>query len=261
MQRFDVDYVWRTDRGRVRTRNEDAVAVEPQLGLIVVADGIGGAQAGHVASQLATEAIVDYFRRRRSTSSIGKRLLVQVDEAVREANRRIWELGQAKRECRGMGTTVVMGLVSEDGLIYAYVGDSRLYRWRDNQIRLITRDHSLIQDAVEQGFFRSLDEARRHGVGANLLTRALGTYPDTLVASGCEDLQDGDIYLFCTDGLSNMVPDDWLRQLFDVVGERLEPAADALVQLACDRGGRDNITLALLRIRASDGRIPPSSTS
>ncbi len=246
--KFELDLAWRTHRGRVRSRNEDAVLVETDLGLIVVADGIGGARAGDVASQLAAEVIAERFRRQPPSRSAESRAALYAESAVEEANRRIWEKAGAAEECRGMGTTVVMGFVGEDWLAYAHVGDSRLYRLRGGALRQITRDHSFIQDVVDQGFFRTLAEARSYGIGDNLLTRALGSSHEVSVSSGTEPIHSGDLYLFCTDGLTNTVPDDWLQQILEAVEAGLESAADALIELACERGGPDNITIALLRV-------------
>ncbi|WP_041603536.1 PP2C family protein-serine/threonine phosphatase [Thioflavicoccus mobilis] len=240
----------RTHKGLVRPHNEDAVLIDEEHGLVVVADGIGGANAGEIASQLAADVIASRVREESPSCSDPDAARVFLEAAVRQANRRIWEAGEAESACRGMGTTVVVGYVGDDWLAYAHVGDSRLYRLRGDEIHQITRDHSFIQDVVDRGFFGSLAEARRYGVAQNLLTRALGSTADTEVSVGIEGVEEGDIYLFCTDGLSNMVPDDWLRKLLGGVGDDLTGLADVLVTLACERGGTDNITLALLRVGA-----------
>jgi len=148
-----------------------------------------------------------------------------------------------------MGTTVVLGFAGAEWLAYANVGDSRLYRLRQERLEQLSHDHSFIQEVVDQGFFRSIDDARQYGIGDNILTRALGSSAEVRVASGVSDLKTGDIFLFCTDGLTGMVPVDWLRQILVAAGKsELGPAAEALVRLANERGGTDNITLALLRV-------------
>jgi protein phosphatase len=168
---------------------------------------------------------------------------------VEEANRAVWQLAQTKTDCVGMGTTVVLGFAGTDWLAFANVGDSRLYRLRDEVLEQLSHDHSFIQEVVDQGFFRTLDDARRYGIGDNILTRALGSAPEVRVDSGLTDLKPGDIYLFCTDGLTGMVPVDWLRQILIAAAKGdLGPAAAALVDLANERGGADNITLALMRV-------------
>lgn len=248
-----LELAWGTHQGRVRVRNEDAVLVREDLGLVVVADGVGGANAGHIASRLATEVIAEFLGSDFADCSSRETAELALETAVREANSRIRDVARAKRDCRGMGTTIVVGMAGPDWLAYGNVGDSRLYRWREGTFRQITRDHSFIQDIVDRGFFRSLSDAQQYGIGQNLLTHALGSGVDVRVSTGIEELQAGDIYLFCTDGLTNMIPDDWLRQVLAAIGAGLEPAVEALVQLACDRGGADNITLALLRVGEREG--------
>lgn len=246
------EYAWRSDRGRVRSGNEDAVVVAPSLGMLVVADGVGGARAGEVASVLATEAIAERFRQQPSpiTSPEGARGFVE--SVIAEANVAIWRVGQARSELAGMGTTVVVGCVGPQWLAFGYVGDSRLYRLRGGRLEQLSHDHSFIQEVIDQGFFSSREDARRYGIGDNILTRALGSSEQVKASSGISDLARGDIFLFCTDGLTGMVPEDWLCQvLMASAGNHLEPAAEALVRLANERGGTDNITLALLRVGGS----------
>ena len=252
---FRLEYAWRTDRGRVRSANEDAVLVHPELGLLIVADGIGGARAGEVASALAAEVIGERFRCRAVPLANAEAARRFAEAAIEEANAVVWRLGQADPERAGMGTTVVLGAVLSDRLVFGYVGDSRLYRLREGRFEQVLRDHSFIQEVVDQGLFRSREDAIRHGIGENLLTRALGSSARVDVSSGSLALATGDLFLLCTDGLTGMVPDDWLCQvLMASSGNALDPAAEALIRLANERGGADNITLALLRVGArSDG--------
>jgi serine/threonine protein phosphatase PrpC len=249
MWAFKLEFAWRTDRGRVRAHNEDAVAVHADLRLVVVADGVGGASAGEVASQLAADTIRERFKRQTLPRTDPDKARILAETAVQEANRAVWQLAQSKTECVGMGTTVVLGFVGAEWLAYANVGDSRLYRLRGSSLEQLSQDHSFIQEVVDQGFFRTVEDARRYGIGENVLTRALGASPEVRVSSGLSDLRTGDLYLFCTDGLTGMVPRDWLRQvLIAAAGNPLGPAAEALVQLANERGGNDNVTLALMRV-------------
>ncbi|WP_373508125.1 protein phosphatase 2C domain-containing protein [Thiocapsa sp.] len=246
---YSLEYAWRTDRGRVRAGNEDAVVVDPALGFLIVADGIGGAQAGEVASVLAADVIAERFRRDAAYQLHPDTAKTFVETAIEEANISVWRLSQIQPDLSGMGTTVVAGAVGLDWLAFAYVGDSRLYRLREGRLEQLSRDHSFIQEVVDQGFFSSREDARRYGIGENILTRALGSSAKVRVSSGLSDLACGDIFLFCTDGLTGMVPEDWLcKVLVASVGNDLDPAAEALVRLANERGGTDNITLALLRV-------------
>lgn len=246
---FRLELDCRTDPGRVRRRNEDSVAVHEGLGLVVVADGVGGASAGDVASKLAAETVADCLTSQdlpRADPDLARRL---AEAAVEEANRAVWNLAQSQSDCGGMGTTVVLGFAGADWLAYANVGDSRLYRLRDDDLVQLSHDHSFIQEVVDQGFFRSLEDARRYGIGDNILTRALGSGPEVRVAADVVDLQTGDLFLFCTDGLTGMVPFEWLRQVLSAArNSPLGVAAEALVHLANERGGKDNITLALMRV-------------
>lgn len=259
---FELEFAWRTDRGRVRARNEDAVAVDADCGLVVVADGVGGSSAGDVASRLAADTIAERFRRQTSVRSEPEKARLFVEAAVEEANISIWRQSKEQSQCAGMGTTVVVGSIGWDWLACAHVGDSRIYRLRADHFEQLSRDHSFIQEVIDQGFFTSREDARRYGIGENILTRALGSSPGVGVSSDVLELAPDDLFLFCTDGLSGMVPEEWLRQILMAVGENsLESAADALIRLANERGGNDNITLALLRVgERQDVTDPPDSS-
>jgi len=244
-----LEFAWRTDQGRVRAHNEDAVSVHPEWGLVVVADGVGGARAGEVASRLAVDAVAACCAREGVRRGGRDQALALAQAAVAEANLAVWERAQESPGCVGMGTTVVMGLADADWLAFANVGDSRLYRLRDGALEQLSRDHSFIQEVVDQGFFRTIEDARLYGIGDNILTRALGASREVQIHSGVVDTRPGDLFLFCTDGLSGLIPADWLLQILSAACDKeLGPAAEALVDLANERGGTDNITLALLRI-------------
>ena len=246
---YKLELDWRTDLGRVRSRNEDSVAVNADCGLVVVADGVGGASAGDVASKLAAQTIAECFGRQSPPRANRDKAHRLAETAVEEANRAIWKLAQTDTDCVGMGTTVVLGFAGADWLAYANVGDSRLYRLREGELEQLSHDHSFIQEVVDQGFFRTLDDARRYGIGENILTRALGSGPEVRIHSSVVDLQTGDLFLFCTDGLTGMVPAESLRQVLSAAADKdLGPTAESLVRMANERGGRDNITLALLRV-------------
>lgn len=219
-----------------------------ETGIVVIADGIGGASSGHVASRIATETIRQCFVRQppsRVKPGTASRL---ARAAVDRANTAVLEHARRHPDCVGMGTTVVVGYFGDTWLVHAHVGDSRLYRLRDRQLLQLTRDHSFIQEVVDQGFFPSLSEAHHYGVNPHVLTRALGSLPHVLAETTVAPLAAGDLYLFCTDGLSGMVPDDDLQSVLSSTDGGLDIAADALVHLACSHGGVDNITLVLVRV-------------
>ncbi len=224
------------------------MAVDVELGLIVVADGIGGANAGDVASRTAADVISERFELGILDATGPEETGFLLEDAIAEANHAIHELSLGSSAHSGMGTTVVAGVATEEWLVFAHIGDSRLYRLRGDRFEQLTKDHSLIQEAVDRGLFSSRDEAKRQGVGDNILTRALGSMAKVNASSGRVRLEFGDLYLFCTDGLTGMVPDDLLRQVLSAGRNDLEQTARTLVDMACDRGGRDNITLALLRV-------------
>lgn len=247
-----LDYAWRTHRGLVRARNEDAVQVQPEAGIVVVADGMGGAAAGDVASALATDTIVGRLSQR--SPGLGVRdTMAETAAAVGEANETILQQARRKPEWSGMGTTIVVGCVAERWLVHAHVGDSRLYRWRDARLRQLTRDHSVIQEVVDQGMFPSHEEALAQGVNEHILTRALGGSSNEGAEVSRTELAAGDLFLFCTDGLTGMVSLEDLQQVLRGAGQDLDGAAETLVRLACDRGGIDNITVVLMRVGADGG--------
>jgi protein phosphatase len=245
-----LEFAWRTHRGQVRARNEDAVLVHPEHGIAVIADGIGGASAGDVASRMATEIIGKRLQRQSPSREDPRRALLLIGAAIDEANSAIFELARQRPELSGMGTTVVAGYAGSSWLAYGHVGDSRLYLLRRGELHQLTSDHSFIQEVVDQGFFPTRDDARDYGINENVLTRAVGSTAHVAAATDVVDLAPGDLFLFCTDGLSGMVCRDDLAHLLSAVRGSLETAADALVHLACEAGGIDNITLILMRVTA-----------
>jgi protein phosphatase len=247
MRKPQLEYAWQTDKGRVRPVNEDAVTVFPDMGLVIVADGIGGASAGEVASRLATDVIAARAGRLPSLPDNREQARKLASEAVEEANRVIWKESHTSPRYSGMGTTVVVGFLRPSWMAFAHVGDSRLYLLRDHALSQLTRDHSLIQEVVDQGFFSSLEEAQRGGINDNILTRGLGSSDPVAADAGDVDVRPGDLFLFCTDGLTGMLSEDALRQCLLSAGEDLQPVCQALVRLAYEGGGRDNITVALVR--------------
>lgn len=253
MSQAKAEFAWRTARGLVRARNEDAVAVLPEAGIIVVADGIGGASAGDVASSTAARIIAERLARQPPSPTQPQRVEREIEAAIGEANVVVHEMAVDNPSLAGMGTTVVVGHLGRDHLTYAHVGDSRLYLLRDDTLRQLTSDHSFIQEVVDQGFFATLQDARAYGINENVLTRAVGSTTRVVVATDVIELHAGDLYLFCTDGLTNAVPPlDLCRVLADG-DETLAARADELVRLAYAVGGIDNITLALVRVDALGG--------
>jgi protein phosphatase len=241
-----VEWASRTDDGRVRPHNEDALLVQPPL--FVVADGVGGAQAGELASRLTVEAFAD-----ESTAEDAEERL---RERIVEANRRVHERSQADPSAAGMGSTVVAALAHGSSVSFGHVGDSRIYLLRGGRLQQLSRDHSLVGELVRQGRLTA-EEAEVHP-HRSVITRALGA-PTVEVDVWTIEAQDGDVYLLCSDGLSDYVPGSELaRQL---AGDRLEAAVDSLVQAANEAGGDDNITAVVFRLALESADAPGEETA
>ncbi len=232
-----------TDKGLVREVNEDSVATLPEFGLVILADGMGGYNAGDVASQLAVETIatrlMQYFHSQDPELS--------AVPAVAAANDAIFESVEQQPRLEGMATTVVLGMFHDGQVRYGHVGDSRIYRFRNGLLERLTKDHSLVQELVDQGIFGSVEEAQAAGVGNNILTRGLGVDPEVEIDEGSEVVQPGDLYLFCSDGLSNMISDQQIEQLLGESHRDLHNAAGQLLQLALENGGLDNVSAVLVK--------------
>jgi protein phosphatase len=230
-----------SDVGRQRKANEDCYAVDADLGLFVVADGMGGHAAGQLASELCCRAMVDAVGGSRGSGTLAERLRA----AVLEASDAIFSTARAQPEYQGMGTTVVATLVEGGRAALAHVGDSRAYRVREGRIRQLTDDHSLVGELVRRQEI-SADAAREHHL-RHVLTRALGVRADVEPDLAELALEPGDVFVLCSDGLINHVHDDEIAKL--VSGDTdLEEACKRLVELANRRGGEDNTTVVVLRV-------------
>jgi len=242
-----------TDVGIKRNHNEDCVGITPEFGFAVLADGMGGHNAGEVASAMAIEVTGRYLQDRLSKLPEAQldentgftRESIITREGITMANNAIFEAAQQKPECAGMGTTVVAAVFYADRLTAAHVGDSRMYRLRGDLLTHVTEDHSLIQEQVRRGLLTA-DDARNSAI-KNLVTRALGVEPDVEPDIVEDIVQAGDIYLMCSDGLTDVVPDEAIRLTLTQNGKDLRKAAAQLVQLANDAGGPDNISVILVR--------------
>jgi len=243
MSPVPIQIVSLSHRGRVRDINEDAVATLPEQGAVILADGMGGYNAGEVASRLAVDTIGSYIRD-DALPQARQPILVP---AVTAANQALFRAVEVSPELEGMATTVVAGLFLEGRLYYAHVGDSRIYRIRDGRMNQLTRDHSMIQELVDQGMFESVDEARAAGVKNNVLMRGLGIEPLVQVDEAVIDVQAGDLFLFCSDGLSNMVSEQEMAGIFAVTEMDIQQTGEQLLQRALENGGLDNVSLVLVR--------------
>ena len=233
-------YAVASDTGRRRRRNEDNYVVAPPL--FAVADGMGGAQAGEVASRLATAALEG-----GTTEELSG--LERVDALIQEANRRIYDRASTDPSASGMGTTMTVALVEGMTVMIGHVGDSRAYLVRGDTMEQLTEDHSLVNELLKSGKL-SEEEAHVHPQ-RSVITRAVGTDPDVDVDAFTIEAEDGDVFLICSDGLTDMVDDVDILELVDRNRGDLEQAVRSLVQFANKEGGEDNITAVAFRISAS----------
>jgi PPM family protein phosphatase len=252
--RNKIRLVGQTDTGRVREHNEDTIALDEDIGLLVLADGMGGYNAGEVASGIAVKTVLNLVRDAVAredlagadpVSGLSRRSIVLRD-AIQRANKIIYQTAKSQPHCEGMGTTLVSALFHDDRVTIAHVGDSRLYRLRTDQFEQITMDHSLLQELVDRGFY-SPEEAQR-AANKNYVTRALGVEPGVEVEILEESVVKGDHYVLCSDGLSDMVEDGDIHLTMNTFGDNLETVAKQLVQLANDNGGRDNISVLIAQV-------------
>lgn len=246
-----------TDPGRVRGQNEDNIAMVPEIGLAVVADGMGGHRAGEVASRLAVEAIQRHVVNTLAaagTSNTGAIEVALVRAAIQRANQAIHDHARENPEYAGMGSTVVVTLFYGDKLCVGHVGDSRLYRFRDTILEQVTEDHSVVQELVSRGLATA--EEARQSISKNLVTRALGIDPQVEAGIGEHDVYDDDVYLLCSDGLNDVLADGDIEMMLTEHGRNLETTARHMVDTANQRGGPDNISVVLVRARRGFTRNP-----
>ena len=244
-----------SDVGQQREHNEDSFCILPEYDLYIVADGMGGHRAGDVASRMATHAIASFFQLTAKEDAtwpfhFDPHLTVEENRlitAIKVANKRIFENSTRYREVHGMGTTVVGALFSKERerMYLAHVGDSRAYRVRGPDILQITRDHSLLNDYLL--VMPDMTQEQRDELPKNVITRALGMQESVVVDLVPEQPKLGDVYVLCSDGLSGMITDDEIQQIV-AENDDLDAASAAMVKLANDHGGEDNITVVLLRV-------------
>jgi protein phosphatase len=243
-----------SNTGMVREHNEDAIGSNNDMGLLVLADGMGGYNAGEVASGIAVQTITDLAlegatREERNDIDPHTGLMRQtivLRDAVARANKIIFQTAQSQTHCEGMGTTLVAAMFYDNKISIAHVGDSRAYRLRDERFEQLTMDHSLLQELVDRGFY-SEEEAQR-STNRNYVTRALGVEPTVEVEVQEYDVLPDDIYLLCSDGLPDMVEDEDIHLTISTFNASLDVVGEQLVQLANEHGGRDNVSVQLAQV-------------
>jgi len=257
-----LEVVMQSDFGRLRQNNEDAVGCDPNTGIIVLADGMGGYQAGEVASAMAVNSIMHHIQRHAPSAlamsnsphavtvdehSGCRQAALLLHDAVHEANRQIYDSAQNNPSFNGMGTTVVAVFFYDKWVSIAHVGDSRLYRLRGGNLEQLTKDHSVLQELIDHGL--CTQQQARHSNKRNLVTRALGVGPEVNVDLRELALQEGDLFLLCSDGLTDMLEDDLIASLLQHYPP--QRAAVRLIQAANAAGGYDNISVILVASQTS----------
>lgn len=250
-----LEIVSQTHPGMVRAHNEDSVACEPASGLVVLADGMGGYNAGEVASGIAVSVTaMEIVHRLQNASPIdrdegtGEELGVALlRDNIQKANASIFHASQSQPQYAGMGTTIVSGLFYDNRVVVGHVGDSRMYRLRGEMLETVTRDHSLLQEQIDSGMI-SLEDARQ-SKNKNLVTRAVGIDAEVQTEIHVYDVLVGDIYLLCSDGLNDMVEDEDIQSTLYAMQGNLPLAAEQLIQMANDNGGRDNVSVILVKVK------------
>jgi serine/threonine protein phosphatase PrpC len=252
-----IRYAAKTDPGLKRNHNEDYFSLIEEEQLFLVADGMGGHACGEVASKMAADVVREFYGRSRDDdatwpfkmdrqlSYLENRLVV----GIKLANQRIFDAANRDPRLKGMGTTVVIGQIAGEKFYIAHVGDSRCYRVRSGQVKQMTRDHSLLEDYKDARPDMS-DEEQKKFPHKNVITRALGMRELVQVDVSAEEVQDGDVFLLCSDGLSGMLDDKRIGDVVTKAGD-LETAVASLIEGANQAGGNDNITVLALECRLS----------
>ena len=258
-----LEVVALTDVGQRRDHNEDSIASDVSIGLVVLADGMGGYNAGEVASEIAALTLMSELREKipkiepgiinPAEGLLNESLLLRA--AVAEANASIYNVSQTQPQCAGMGTTLVAAIFTGDQVCVGHIGDSRMYRLRDEVLEQVTEDHSLLNEQLRSGLITP--EQAKFSNNKNLVTRALGVDSAVELELREYEVSPGDIYLLCSDGLSDLVDDEEIQLTLNSLSSNLELAAQQLVQMANDNGGKDNISVILAR---ASRPTPPSKS-
>lgn len=251
---FQYHICTKTDPGRARDNNEDSVAFDEITSTVVLADGMGGYNAGEIASGMATAFIKSELSRWLSEaggSATSREVRRAMEICVDNANRSIFNAANSNAHYAGMGTTLVVGVFQDDKLILGHIGDSRCYRLRSQTIEQITKDHSLLQEQIDAGLITP--EQAENSTIKNLVTRALGVDESVLLEVNEHTVQSGDIYLLCSDGLSDMVEDAVIAKI-GLSDQSLDQKASQLIDVANENGGRDNISVLLVEVHEVAGK-------
>jgi protein phosphatase len=252
MAAHSLDIVLATHTGLVRPENQDYIKGDTDLGIAILADGMGGHRGGEVASRHAVEAaFAELAVSQRAARSDATQSQMWIGNAIEVANRVVHDMARAQPDLSGMGTTLIATIFRERQIFFGHVGDSRLYRLRRGALHRLTTDHSLVQRLIDDGIFANVSEARGAGIGENILTRSLGMRQSADVDLGVEELEPGDTFLICSDGLHGCVTDREIAAILRDPGSNLDRQVIALIDAAMNRGGPDNVSVVLARPRIS----------
>lgn len=245
---YKVLTVGLSDIGLVRQNNEDVWAEQPSIGFLVLADGMGGHKAGEVAAREAVEALCRALKKKILPSKTYTLVEFQdlLKRAIVYANGIVYKMGHAQYDLRGMGTTLCCLLFHQEGLVFAHVGDSRIYRWRGGVLEQLTKDHSLLRDLVDQGQLN--DNEATDFLYKNIITKAVGTEPKVAPSMQTTTVSLEDVYLMCSDGLSDLLSSQEIANVLQYAPS-LEQAAQTLIDQANAAGGRDNITVVIAKVQ------------
>lgn len=253
-----LEFASLSDTGLVRAHNEDAIETSQEIGLAILADGMGGYNAGEVASRMSVELISKHIKQKQQSAWIpllSRQTLVAsrwINDAIAYANERVLAAAHEHAEYVGMGTTIVVAMCHQDKLLVAHVGDSRVYRYRRGELKQITRDHSVLQAQIDAGLIT--EEQAQFSPIKNLITRAIGAQVDIEVEIHDHQLEEGDIYLLCSDGLTDMLKYDQIHIIMKQHCTQLDLCCQTLINGANNSGGRDNISVILLKVNALQQR-------
>lgn len=252
-----LDFIAQTDVGQVRDHNEDYIKCVEHLGIGVLADGMGGLNAGEVASSMSVNLLIDELVKwREGESDVESELPDDTEEMpdvarvvkhlMEKTNSAVFHVSQTQPQCRGMGTTVIVSVFHDNKVTIGHIGDSRVYRFRDGKLEQVTKDHSFVQELIDRGVYTK--EEARESNRKNVVTRALGVAPSVEAEVHEHKTRTGDIFLMCSDGLSDLVADEDIETTFRELGDNLSEVAGHLVNVANASGGKDNISVVLTRV-------------
>jgi len=249
--RYSLELEKGSDVGRVRQQNEDCVGIDSNQHLFVLADGMGGHNAGEIASAMAVDFLLNGVAQIQHRASeirgyTPDAIMDQLNILISEANRLIYEAGLRENHLKGMGTTVVVGLVVDEKLFYAHVGDSRLYCLREGQLIQLTEDHTLLQEVKNDSLHGNVDFDAT--IPANIVTRALGAGPEVVADCGVTELRLGDIYFACSDGVNDRLPDTTIQHTIEA-SEAMASVIAHTIMLANEAGGEDNISVVMMSVK------------